>query len=67
MTSARPYRTGLSPEVAIEEIVRCRGTQFNPRLTDYFISALRVQTPHPRVLPALEIPVFNSPVIAVAT
>lgn len=63
MTSSRPYRAGLPPEVAIEEIIRCRGTQFNPRLTDYFISALRVQTPHPRVLPALEIPVFNSPVI----
>jgi putative nucleotidyltransferase with HDIG domain len=63
MTSSRPYRAGLSAEVAIDEIIRCRGSQFNPRLTDYFISALRVQAPHPRVLPALEIPVFRSSVV----
>ena len=63
MTSSRPYRAGLPTEAAIGEILRCRGTQFNPRLTDYFVSALRAQAPHPRVLPALEIPVFNLPAI----
>jgi putative nucleotidyltransferase with HDIG domain len=63
MTSSRPYRAGLSAKEAIEEIIRRRGTQFNPRLADCFVSALRVQAPHPRVLPVLEIPVFKSLVI----
>ena len=30
MTSDRPYRKGMSKEVAIEEIKRCAGAQFNP-------------------------------------
>ena len=63
MTTSRPYRAGLPVVVAIEEIIRCRGIQFNPRLTDYFISALRAQETYPRVLPILEIPDFSSPVI----
>ncbi|CAG1065576.1 Cyclic di-GMP phosphodiesterase [uncultured bacterium] len=37
MTSTRPYRQALSLEVAKEEIVRCRGTQFDPEVVDAFI------------------------------
>ena len=63
MTSSRPYRDGLTPEVAIDEIMRCRGTQFNPDLTDHFIAALRIQYHHPRSLTALELPVFKTPIL----
>jgi len=63
MTTSRPYRAGLSTEVAIEEIIRCRGIQFNPRLTDHFVAALRVRTPSPRALTVFELPVFNVPAL----
>jgi len=38
MTSTRPYRTALSHEVAISEIKRCAGTQFDPELAALFVS-----------------------------
>lgn len=38
MTSERPYRAGLPPEVVRAELVRCRGGQFDPSLTDQVIS-----------------------------
>lgn len=38
MTSTRPYRTALSHEVAISEIKRCSGTQFDPNLAEIFVS-----------------------------
>ncbi len=38
MTSTRPYRTALSHETAINEINRCAGTQFDPKLAQLFIS-----------------------------
>jgi len=41
MTSSRPYRVALPRETAIDEILRHRATQFDPELTDLFISALR--------------------------
>lgn len=37
MTSHRPYRNALTIEQAIHELNRCRGTQFDPYLLDYFI------------------------------
>jgi HD-GYP domain-containing protein (c-di-GMP phosphodiesterase class II) len=40
MTSKRPYRDVMSKEAAVEELQRCRGTQFNPRLTDIFVEVL---------------------------
>ncbi len=37
MTSTRPYRTALPHEVAINEIKRCSGTQFDPVLAELFV------------------------------
>ncbi len=37
MTTTRPYRKGLSYREAIQEILRFRGTQFSPMLTDAFV------------------------------
>ena len=36
MISRRPYRTRMSPEVALEELRRCAGTQFDPQVVDAF-------------------------------
>jgi putative nucleotidyltransferase with HDIG domain len=41
MTSTRPYRTGLSIQEAIDEILRFRGTQFSPELTDVFVEVVK--------------------------
>ena len=38
MISDRPYRKGLTHEDALEEIVRCSGTQFDPEVTKAFLS-----------------------------
>ncbi len=40
MTTDRPYRKGLEHEVAMEEIIRCSGTQFDPEVVKHFISAM---------------------------
>lgn len=37
MTSTRSYRQALAHEVAIEEIKRCSGTQFDPVLAELFV------------------------------
>ena len=37
MTSTRSYRKALDHEVAIEEIKKCAGTQFDPVLADLFV------------------------------
>ncbi|MDY6892444.1 MAG: response regulator [Chloroflexota bacterium] len=37
MISDRPYRTAVSPEEACAEIVRCKGTQFCPKVVDAFL------------------------------
>jgi diguanylate cyclase (GGDEF)-like protein/PAS domain S-box-containing protein len=37
MTSNRPYRKALSHEIALAEIARCAGTQFDPRLAALFL------------------------------
>lgn len=38
MTSTRTYRKALSHEIAMEEIKRCIGTQFDPTLGEIFLS-----------------------------
>jgi putative nucleotidyltransferase with HDIG domain len=39
MTTERPYRRTMSPEEVRAEIVRCRGTQFDPQLVDQLLSS----------------------------
>jgi putative nucleotidyltransferase with HDIG domain len=41
MISDRPYRKGMSVEKAIEELVRCRGTQFDPTVIDCVVALYR--------------------------
>jgi HD-GYP domain-containing protein (c-di-GMP phosphodiesterase class II) len=41
MTSNRPYRKGLDPEVAIERLLECRGTQLDPDIVDVFVQCYR--------------------------
>ncbi len=41
MTSDRTYRKGMSMEVAINEIERCKGIQFDPEISDVFIKMIR--------------------------
>jgi len=37
MTSDRPYRKGMPMENAIEELKRCKGTQFDPEIVDVLV------------------------------
>jgi len=41
MTSTRHYRKARSEAGALEEMMRCGGTQFNPRLVELFIKVFR--------------------------
>lgn len=41
MTSNRVYRKRLSDEAVIEEIKRCRGSQFDPKVADVFLDLFR--------------------------
>jgi hypothetical protein len=41
MTSNRPYRKGLHPDVAIAEILNKRGTQFDPNVADALAKCYR--------------------------
>ena len=40
MTSKRAYRDSLPLDVVINEFKRCRGTQFDPQLTDTFLNII---------------------------
>jgi putative nucleotidyltransferase with HDIG domain len=37
MTSERPYRNKLTHEMALEELKRCSGTQFDPKIVEVFL------------------------------
>jgi HD-GYP domain-containing protein (c-di-GMP phosphodiesterase class II) len=41
MVSTRPYRKGMDPKFAYQEILRYRGTQFDPEVVDAFVEAFR--------------------------
>lgn len=62
MTSERPYRPALSSEVVRAEIVRCRGTQFDPTLTDRVLSQeiWRALFPHAaQAMPSTELSIVK--------
>lgn len=44
MTSLRPYRDRVSASEALEEIMRCSATQFDPTLAAKFISMIREES-----------------------
>jgi len=51
MTSRRPYRQlKASQEHAIEELQRCAGTQFDPKIVHVFVNLLRSETQKPKPL-----------------
>jgi two-component system, cell cycle response regulator len=52
MVSDRPYRRAMPSEQAIEELVRCAGTQFDPAVVEAFVTVLA----RPTVNPIDEIP-----------
>lgn len=56
MTSDRPYRKALSVEVAVEELRKHRGTQFDPMVVDAFLSLLE-EEPAEIYMPATAAPV----------
>lgn len=43
MTSPRPYRATMTRTEAIQELMRCRGTQFDPRAVDALLQVISVQ------------------------
>jgi signal transduction histidine kinase/putative methionine-R-sulfoxide reductase with GAF domain len=40
MVTERPYRKAMNREVAIEELMGCSGTQFDPRVVEHFIEIM---------------------------
>ena len=57
MTEDRVYRKGMSPELALQELRRCSGTQFMPAAVDAIEQVVRegiagaCASPKPRSLP----------------
>jgi HD-GYP domain-containing protein (c-di-GMP phosphodiesterase class II) len=54
MTTDRPYRSAMSVEEAIDELCRCSGSQFDPRVIEVLFEflAARAETPSESVLVA---------------
>ncbi|WP_237607721.1 sensor domain-containing diguanylate cyclase/phosphohydrolase [Roseimaritima sediminicola] len=46
IVSDRPYRKGRSHEVAVEELRRCAGTQFDPEIVEHFVDAIENKPRH---------------------
>jgi HD-GYP domain-containing protein (c-di-GMP phosphodiesterase class II) len=40
MTSDRPYRTALTQDAAVDEVLRCSGTQFDPAIVEAFLAVV---------------------------
>jgi HD-GYP domain-containing protein (c-di-GMP phosphodiesterase class II) len=40
LTTDRPYRNALSRKAALEELMRCSGTQFDPEVVNAFLTTL---------------------------
>jgi HD-GYP domain-containing protein (c-di-GMP phosphodiesterase class II) len=45
MLTDRPYRAGRSEDLAIEELRRCAGTQFDPDVIEAFLLARQKEFP----------------------
>jgi len=43
MTADRPYRKGRPPQQAVDEIIRCTGTQFSPKVVDAFLQVFKAK------------------------
>ena len=43
MTSDRPYRAGMGHDYAVGELVRCAGSQFDPRIVAALVSPARAR------------------------
>jgi len=43
MTTDRPYRKGLSLDIVLAELQKCRGTQFDPAIVDVAVSSVAVR------------------------
>jgi HD-GYP domain-containing protein (c-di-GMP phosphodiesterase class II) len=43
MTTDRPYRKRLPLDVVIAELLKCRGTQFDPELIDVVVASVAVR------------------------
>jgi HD-GYP domain-containing protein (c-di-GMP phosphodiesterase class II) len=43
MTSNRPYRKALSPEMAVQTLMGGRGKQFDPHMVDAFMDVLKLR------------------------
>lgn len=56
MTTKRQYRAPFTHEQAIEEILRCSGTQFDPKVVDAFIKAMAKRPVSLPAEPAKEVP-----------
>jgi len=58
MTSDRPYRDKLPIGKALQELMRCKGTQFDARITNTFFNVLRKElngeVKEPHILPHLQ-------------
>jgi len=58
MTSNRPYRDKLPLDEAFQELMRCKGTQFDSRITDTFFRVLHKELngeiKEPQILPHLQ-------------
>lgn len=55
MISNRPYRKGLDPIIALEEIIECKGTQFSYTVVDAFESYFKKSTMYQKTKPKLKI------------
>jgi len=40
MTTGRAYRSPISPDIALNELIRCKGTQFDPKLVEVMTTCL---------------------------
>jgi putative nucleotidyltransferase with HDIG domain len=58
MLSDRPYRKALSPEQVRHELVRCAGTQFDPRIVEIILRRNTLHRAAALVRPETDVPLF---------